>query len=235
MSGRHIVTGGSGFVGQRLVAALRARGERVIVFDTVAPAAGEVEHVVGDVTRDADLARLALGPDDVVHHLAARQFMGDVPRRNRDAWFAAVNVEGTRRLLSAMAVGGTRRLIFFSTDMTYGLPRITPLPPTCAQFPIGPYGRSKLAAERLIHAAGAEFALRATIFRPRLIAGAGRLGILATLFKLIARDLPVPMIGSGRNRYQMIAVSDCVAAALRAVEHDFPPRSFNLEIGRAHV
>jgi dTDP-glucose 4,6-dehydratase len=61
-----------------------------------------------------------------------------------------------------------------------------------------------------------------------LIAGAGRLGILAKLFRLVALNLPVPMIGSGRNRYQMIAVEDCVAAALRAVDCGLPAGPFNL-------
>ncbi|OWK24487.1 hypothetical protein AJ87_21295 [Rhizobium yanglingense] len=86
------------------------------------------------------------------------------------------------------------------------------------QRPIGPYGRSKVGAERLLMQACREFGLHATIFRPRLIAGAGRLGILTKLFRLIRAGLPIPLIGAGKNRYQMIAVEDCVAAALAAVE-----------------
>lgn len=228
MTRRHVITGGSGFLGQRLAGALLARGERVTIFDLVPPRSMPVEMITGDIASAADLARLRLGPDDVVHHLAARQFHGIVPRRDRDGWFDAVNVAGTRALLQAMATGGARRMLFVSTDMTYGVPTHTPVPPTHAQAPIGPYGRSKVAAERLIATAAEEFGLRATIFRPRLIAGAGRLGILARLFQLIALGLPVPMIGSGRNRYQMIAVEDCVAAMIRATERDLPPGPFNL-------
>ncbi len=115
-----------------------------------------------------------------------------------------------------------------STDMTYGVPQQSPLPPTHPQRPIGAYGRSKRSAEQAIARATAAFGLQATIFRPRLIAGAGRLGILAKLFRLIERGLPVPMIGSGANRYQMVAVSDCVAAALQAVALDCPAGPFNL-------
>jgi dTDP-glucose 4,6-dehydratase len=225
---RHVITGGAGFLGERLAAALAARGERVTVFDQVAPRTEIDEVVIGNVAAMDDLARLRLGPDDVVHHLAARQFHGAVPRRDRDEWFAAVNVEGTRALLAAMRAGGARQLLFVSTDMTYGMPVHTPVPPTHQQVPIGPYGRSKVSAERLIAAAADEFGLRATIFRPRLIAGAGRLGILAKLFRLIALGLPVPMIGSGRNRYQMIAVEDCVVALIRAADRGLPPGPFNL-------
>lgn len=127
-----------------------------------------------------------------------------------------------------MSARGAYQLVFFSTDMTYGYPQSSPVLPNHPQVPIGPYGRSKLAAEQLIIAAGADFGLKATIFRPRLIAGAGRLGVLAKLFRLVAWHLPVPMIGSGRNRYQMIAVEDCVTAAMRAVDCGLPAGPFNL-------
>lgn len=229
MTGRHVVTGGSGFVGRHLARALRAAGGRVTVFDLQEPAGEADDFVAGDMRDPAALARLRLGPGDTVHHLAARQFHGPVPARlRRDEWFAEVNTEGTRLLLEAMATGGARGLTFFSTDMTYGRVKTSPVSPNHGQSPIGPYGRSKLAAERLIGTAVAQQTLRATLFRPRLIAGAGRLGILAKLFRLIERGLPVPLIGSGRNRYQMIAVEDCVAATLRAIECGLPPGPFNL-------
>lgn len=228
MTRRHIITGGSGFVGSRLADALLARGAHVVVFDTAQPANTGTDFVHGDIERPGDIAKLHLGAGDVIHHLAARQFHGAVPRLDRNSWFAAVNTIGTRHLLAAMAAGGANQMVFFSTDMTYGYPQSSPVLPCHPQQPIGPYGLSKLAAEKLILAASEDFGVKATIFRPRLIAGAGRLGILTKLFQLIAWNLPVPMIGTGRNRYQMIAVEDCVAAALRAVERGLPAGPFNL-------
>ena len=79
----------------------------------------------------------------------------------------------------AMQELGTRHFVFFSTDMTYGVPQTCPVPPDHPQRPLGPYGRSKVEAERLIRQASA---VRATIFRPRLITGPGRLGIFTKLF-----------------------------------------------------
>ncbi len=227
---RHIVIGSSGFVGQRLVQALRAAGEPVVAFSrTPAPDGGDAGlFVAGDLCQPEDLDRLGLRPDDVVHHLAARHFGNGVPRHDRDAWFDAVNVGGTRTLLAAMRAAGVRKMVFFSTDMTYGLPQRLPVTPDHPQRPLGPYGRSKLEAEGLILQAVREEGLQASIFRPRLISGPGRLGTLATLFGLIRRGLPVPMIGSGRNRYQMISVEDCVRAAVRAVEAGCPTGPFNL-------
>jgi len=227
---RHIITGGSGFSGKYLADALVRRGEKPVIFDLTQPNPmnGSVEFICGDVQDRRDLQKLNLGRDDVVYHLAARQFHGRVPHRHRDEWFADVNVTGTRCLLEAMSAAGTQRLIFFSTDMTYGIPVQTPVPASHPQNPVGPYGRSKVAAERLIAQAHQEFALRASVFRPRLIAGAGRFGILTKLFRLIRAGLPVPMIGNGRNCYQMVAVEDCVAAALAAVDRDCPTGPFHL-------
>ena len=227
---RHIITGGSGFTGTYLASALVDRGEKVVIFDLDEPrkSSSAVEFVKGDVREDRDLEKLRFHQDDIVYHLAARQFHVGVPHRNRDEWFADVNVNGTHRLLKSMASGGAQRAIFFSTDMTYGIPDLTPIQPFHPQRPIGPYGRSKVGAEKLLIMAGQEFGLKATIFRPRLIAGSGRLGILTKLFRLIKAGLPVPLIGDGKNRYQMVSVEDCVSAALAAVAKEFPPGPFNL-------
>jgi dTDP-glucose 4,6-dehydratase len=228
---RHVITGGCGFLGRRLARLLAAKGERVVLFDLDEPAnhgdRGIVSFVKGDVTIAADLGRLELKPGDVVHHLAARQFGDAVPWRGRYEWFSAVNATGTREVIAAMIRAGVDRMVYFSTDMTYGLPTVIPVPPTHAQQPLGPYGASKLAAEQLIKQAIKE-GIRATIFRPRLITGPGRLGVFAKLFRLIRRGLPVPLVGNGTNRYQMISVDDCARAAVRTVELDCPAGPFNL-------
>lgn len=205
---RHIITGGSGFTGTHLASALIQRDEKPVIFDLEEPKAanGSIEFVRGDIREPRDLEKIRFGAEDVVYHLAARQFHFGVPHRDRDAWFADVNVNGTRCLLAAMSAGTARRIIFFSTDMTYGIPGETPIPPSHPQQPIGPYGRSKVQAERLLAQARTDFSLKATIFRPRLISGAGRLGILTKLFRLIQAGLPVPLIGAGRKS---LSVDSC--------------------------
>ena len=228
---RHVIIGGSGFTGTALCEALVKRAQRPLVLD-LRPLPGHlascVDFIQGDTTDACSLASLRLAPDDAVYQLAARQFHGPVPFRRRQAWFDAVNVLGVRATLSAMAEAGTSKLVFFSTDMTYGRPLQSPVPSTHPQTPIGHYGRSKLAAERLLLEAVRSQRFRVTIFRPRLIAGTGRLGILAKLFHLIRWGAPVPMIGTGKNRYQLVAVEDCVQAALTAVEANCPTGPFNL-------
>jgi nucleoside-diphosphate-sugar epimerase len=226
---RHVITGGSGFTGAALTHQLLERSDEVVNFDLKSPSdpvlASSTRFICGDVRKHDDLAKLELGRDDVVYHLAARQFADAVPRRGRDAWFFETNVQGTQNVVDAMRAGGASHLVYFSTDMTYGTPKTCPVPPDHPQNPLGPYGRSKYAAEKILLATES---IRATIFRPRLITGPGRLGILGKLFTLIKAGLPVPMIGSGTNRYQMVGVGDCARAAILAMAAGCPSGPFNL-------
>ncbi len=61
-----------------------------------------------------------------------------------------------------------------------------------------------------------------------MIIGPGRLGILSKLFKLIDMNLPVPLIGSGKNPYQFISVFDCASACVAAWRAGFPNKTYNL-------
>lgn len=228
---RHVITGGSGFLGRHLAQKLNAAGEEVLIVDVNAPQFDlrhGMTYINCDVTQPQNVENIGLTTKDIVYHLAARQFSGPVPKHDRDNWFNSTNVVGTKILIDSMKKSGAVHLVFFSTDMTYGIPQSIPVNSDHPQNPLGPYGKSKVAAENIIRSAGLDFGLQATIFRPRLISGAGRLGILTKLFALVHRSLPVPLIGNGSNRYQMISVSDCATAAVLAAEKGTPNLSLNL-------
>ena len=118
-------------------------------------------------------------------------------------------------------------LIYFSSDMVYGLPQYTPLKSNHPRKPLGPYGQSKLEAEDLCTKARKK-GLKTTILRPRLIMGAGRLGIMEKLFTAISKNRPIPLIGNGDNCYQMVSVDDCANAAIKVADKDFPEVALNL-------
>ncbi|MEL6751735.1 MAG: NAD(P)-dependent oxidoreductase, partial [Pseudomonadota bacterium] len=94
--------------------------------------------------------------------------------------------------------------------------------------PLGEYGQSKLDTEVLAQKWREEKGFNISLFRPRLIIGPGRLGILEKLFKLVDMNLPVPMIGSGKNPYQFVSVFDCADAAYLAWKAGFPNEAYNL-------
>ena len=194
---RHVLIGGDGFVGRQLARLLFDRGDSVVVADLHRGDDGRdagVPFVAIDITDKSTLPALDLGPDDVVYNLAAVMLAPIPPRRRRYAAYMPVNFHGVHHLLDHALERGCRKIVHFSTDMVYG-PTVTV--PQTEDHPIGPfgwYGLSKLASEMLCVEYRAH-GLDITIFRPRLIIGPGRLGILEKLFRLVDLNLPVPMIG----------------------------------------
>jgi len=225
---RAVIVGGSGFVGRYVAAELTARGQEVVICDRAEPAASGLGRFIRtDVTDLASVRALPLAADDLVIHLAANQYHGRVPRRNRRAYFEDTNVQGTANLLRLMEERQASRMIYFSTDMVYGKPAYLPIDTEHPKLPFGPYGASKRASELLCERYR-EKGARITVFRPRMIIGPGRLGVLKKLFALIDAGLPVPLIGSGNNHYQMISVLDCARAVLLAIDRDCPNAEYNL-------
>jgi nucleoside-diphosphate-sugar epimerase len=229
---KYIVIGGSGFLGRYVTAELLDKGEKVVVCDLVPPpeqraAAGQLSYVHADVRRPETLQELRMNHNDMVIHLAANQYHTAVPRKNREAYFSYTNAQGTRNVLERMAACGASRMVYFSSDMVYGKPVRLPVDEDHPKAPFGPYGHSKLASEGICEAFR-EQGFHITIFRPRMIIGPGRLGVLKKLFKLITNHLPVPLIGGGSNHYQMISVQDCTSAVLHAIEKGIPNQAYNL-------
>ncbi|MFO1171421.1 MAG: NAD(P)-dependent oxidoreductase [Hyphomicrobiaceae bacterium] len=227
---RHILIGGSGFVGRVLAHDLARMGEEVVVADiekadSFDEAAITFRHL--DVTDREAVRRLDIRADDMVYNLSAKMLSPIMPRAKRRDFFWPVNYHGVEHILERLADAGCNRLVHFTTDMVYGHTQSVPTPETHPTKPLGEYGESKLATETLC-ADYRKQGMQISIFRPRLIIGPGRLGILVKLFWLIDHHLPVPMIGSGRNPYQFIAVQDCANAARLAWEKGVPNGVYNL-------
>lgn len=217
-----LVTGAAGLLGSELVRRLAAAGQRVVATDaripawTAGPAQIECEFRPADLLVSNAVAALFREPIRTVIHTAARQHHSAPPRWARRRFFDA-NATMTRNLLDAVQAAPVAAFVYVSSDMVYGMPPGRPLVETDAPRPIGPYGASKLAGERLCEAAAAG-GLRVSVLRPRLIIGPGRLGILKKLFDRIRAGRPVYMLGSGANRYQMVAVADVAGACIAAMQ-----------------
>lgn len=227
---RHIIFGGDGFVGRHLAPKLVADGEEVIVADI---AKGEFPHyrtarwVRCDVTDPASVANVGIRPDDMVYNLSAKMLSPIQVRAKRHDFFFPVNYHGTVNIIDAMDEAGAPNLVHFTTDMVYGHTVTYPMTEDHPVAPLGEYGLSKWKTEELAHE-WRERGMNISLFRPRLIIGPGRLGILEKLFKLIDYNLPVPMIGSGKNPYQFISVFDCAEAARLAWKAGVPNEAYNL-------
>ena len=133
-----------------------------------------------------------------VLHLAACQYHTPLAASTYDLPFFPVNVDGTRRVLDAARRGGAERLVFVSTNMVYGLPQQLPLTEAHVRNPFGPYGKSKLEAEKLVEAAHGN-GLDTAIVRPGLIVGPGRIGVVARVFDWILAGKPIGSSGAGET------------------------------------
>lgn len=123
---RVLVTGGAGFIGTRIVEAMRERGHQVRVLDALLPAVhhgrqpvlpADVEFVHGDV-RDVATVEAAIHDVDVVCHQAA--MVGRGHHVSEAPEYASINDMGTAILLAAMTRAGLGRLVFASSVVIYG-------------------------------------------------------------------------------------------------------------------
>lgn len=227
---RYVIVGGSGFLGQYTVDLIYKKtlggGGLIVILDILQPKnlPPRVEFFPIDITKKIDFEFLQ---DDIVIHLAARQYHLRPPRINRQKYFFDVNYLGTKNLLEMMEQYGCKKMIYFSTDMVYGKPEYLPIDSSHPKNPFGAYGKSKFESEKLCEKYRKK-GFDITIFRPRMIVGKGRFGILLKLFKLMELGLPIPMIGSGNNCYQMVSVTDCANAIWLAVQKNIPNVELNL-------
>jgi GlcNAc-P-P-Und epimerase len=199
-----LVTGGSGFVGSRLVDRLRALGHDVTNLDSATPARLPELTIVGDL-RSYESCETAVRGQDVIMHLAAL-YRDDV--RPRSLYYE-VNVEGTRNIVRAAEAHGIRHIIFTSSFSVYGLDDAGKSEDG-ALSPVNDYGRTKLEGEGILRqwqAGGAGRTLQ--MVRPCVIFGEGGRGNVWTLVRQIASGKFL-MIGSGANRKSMAYVGNIV-------------------------
>jgi UDP-glucose 4-epimerase len=238
MAERFLVTGGAGCIGSELCAALVEQGHDVTALDDLS--SGKQEHVaclrsrpnfrliVGDVLDPATLSEAVPGRD-FVYHLAANpdvKFTDDAPDRD-----LRQNTIATHTLLEAMRRHDVRRLAFSSSSAVYGISARQPIPEDHAPRPISLYGATKLACEALMGAYQTMFGLQTWVFRFANIVGAksrskGRTVVSDFVAKLRADPRRLEILGDGRQAKSYLAVDECVAAMLFAVEHARAP--FNL-------
>lgn len=228
---KHVIFGGDGFVGRQTVELLLKAGQDVLVCDITKsdlPMYERARHLRVDIRAPEEVEKVPIAADDIVYNVAATMLHPMVKRAQRYEHFFSVDYHGAVHVIEHMERAGCHRLIQFSTDMVYGrLQTVPPIEVDHPRVPIGEYSDSKRAIEDYC-LDKRKSGLNVSIFRPRIIVGPGRVGILGRLFILMKLGLPVPMIGSGNNRYQMISVYDCASAAVASADRGVVNGEFNL-------
>ena len=210
-----LVTGGRGFIGRRLVAALQADGGRVRVLTRGAPAGPD--EVRGDLADPASLAAACAGIDTVFHCAGHAHAFGALSEADA-ARHRLVNFDGTRVLADVAGRAGVRRFVFLSSVKAMGEPGDACIAEDWPALPTSAYGQAKRAAEEVLREAGVRHGMHVVSLRLAMVYGAGGRGNLERMAALVRRGVFPPLPETG-NRRSMVHVAD-VVAAMRLVAAD---------------
>ncbi len=151
----YLITGGAGFIGSSIAAALVERGERVRIVDDFSSGrrenldglGGRIELIEGTVADPDTVARAMRGVEIVFHEAAIPSVARSV--ENPPATMLA-GVQGTTVVLDRARHAGVRRVIFAASSSAYGDTPTLPKVETMEPKPLSPYAASKLAGEHLM-------------------------------------------------------------------------------------
>jgi UDP-glucose 4-epimerase len=231
-----LLTGGAGFIGSHVAEHLLARGHEVTVVDNLS--SGKRENVPEgahffeeDIRSGCEEVFQRCRPE-VLCHQAAQM---DVRRSVREPDFDAdVNVLGTIRLLQYCVKYGVGRVIFASTGgAVYGEQAEFPAPEDHPQYPVSPYGVSKLAGERYLHFYHAQYGLSYAALRYANVYGPrqdphGEAGVVAIFSRNLAARKISTINGTGEQTRDYVYVRDVARANVLALEGNLPSGAYNI-------
>lgn len=221
---QYLVTGASGFVGRRVVAALLDGGARVVAFDRdPIPAPPDQEPgqksgqnlrtIRGDLRDTDSLAAAAAGCDAIVHLASVVRVL-----RGGSAELRAINIGGTDNALAAGRRCGVRRFVYVSSasvvyegrDIENG-DETLPYPP---RF-FAPYAETKRIAEERVLGSDGQGGMRTTALRPHVVFGPGDTRLVPTVLAHLSGRLRL-VIGDESKLSDFTYVDNVVDSVLLA-------------------
>jgi UDP-glucose 4-epimerase len=219
---RVLVTGGAGFIGRRVVAALLADGAEVTVAD-LKPFTGDpsVRVVTGDLVDPAIAAEAVAPGTDTIIHLAARTSV--LESLQDPAAYYRNNVALTAGLLELARQRGVQTFLFASTNAVVGNVGSSVITEQATLRPLTPYGATKAAAEMLINSYSAAYGVRGVALRFSNVYGPGmehKDSFIPRLMKAARDGAGVKVRGDGTMIRDVIQVDDVVSGIFAAWRSD---------------
>ena len=223
---RILVTGGSGFLGINLIRHLLNKGIKDIVsldisdFDYLER--NSIKALKGDIRNRDNVKKAMKGVDFVVHTAVA------LPLYTKEEIFST-EIDGTKILLEEAFENKVKRFIHISSTAVYGIPDHHPLYENDKLEGVGHYGEAKVKTEALC-LEYREKGMCVSIIRPKSFIGPERLGVFAIFYEWAKDGKSFPMIGNGKNRYQLLDVEDlCNAVYLcLTLDRDIANDTYNI-------
>jgi len=214
-----LITGIHGFVGSNLVAALKEQ-HTIYGLDIVSPHKDEVVKTFSW----QELSNIP--PIDCIIHLAGKAH--DTKNQTNAQVYFDINTGLTQKIVDWFLTTDTKKFIFFSSvkavaDQVEG----EILTEEVAPKPKGPYGESKLAAERYILSQLPQPARKVYILRPCMIHGPGNKGNLNLLYKLVQKGLPWPL-GAFENKRSFTSIDNLTYIINQLIEKDIEPGIYQI-------
>ncbi|HEX6322168.1 MAG TPA: SDR family oxidoreductase [Vicinamibacterales bacterium] len=228
MARRCLVTGGAGFIGSHIAAALIARGDAVRIADDLSTGYRHnldvnpgAEFLEGDLADAAFSARAVEGMELVFHQAA----IPSVPRSVKDPVTSnRANIDATLNVLEASRAAGVRRVVYAASSSAYGdtpvLPKHEAMPPN----PQSPYALQKLVGEQYGQLFTRLYGLETVairyfnVFGPRQDPTSAYSGVISQFAKALLDGRPPTIYGDGGQTRDFTYIDNVVDGVLRAAE-----------------
>lgn len=216
-----LLTGATGFLGNRLKIALSLRSDLDVTAVVRRPVENSGSNTVMVPTIDASVDwSSVLTNQQIIIHTAARSHIMKEQAADPIAEYRRINVEGTLKLAHQAVDAGVKRFIFISSIKVNGEQTSLGQSFTANDVPapIDAYGMSKWEAEQGLQQLASETELEVVVIRPPLIYGPNVKGNFASIIKLVSRGLPLPL-GAIHNQRSFVAVDNLIDLIVRCIDH----------------
>ena len=227
LTGTALVTGGAGFIGSHIAAALMANGARVRVLDDLSTGhrenldeiGGDLDFIEGSVADEALLNKVLNGVEVVFHEAAIPSVPRSVeaPRQTHVA-----SIDGTFSLLMAARDNRVRRVVYAASSSAYGDQPTLPKSEQMLPDPLSPYAVAKLVGEYYCQVFTRVYGLETVslryfnVFGPRQDPGSQYSGVVSRFISSLLSDERPVIFGDGEQSRDFTYIDNVVAANLSA-------------------
>jgi len=231
MGKRYLVTGGAGFIGSHLCHALVARGDQVIILDSLDSGKlcnlsdiredGHVEFIEDTILNGPRLLSLCNGIDGIFHlaALVSVQRSIDDPRLNHQ-----VNIDGLFEVFEAARRARIPKIILASSAALYGNDYLPPHKEIFASVPLSPYAVGKCLSELYAAVYTGLYGVQSVCLRffnvygPKQDPSSPYSGVISKFMDAISRDDEFTIFGDGEQTRDFVYVLDVVQALILSME-----------------